>query len=465
MSDAENLSAKDFAASFKSFLENMAAQPGEEPVFLDRLQEHFGRDPRGLAIVQEAFDSHDHPNVHLAVEAWIAGAGRSAELLGISAERQFGGVGLASLISPGAMMSSPPAVGPVEHRNVPIANGEVLSCVQRGLFLVRDGDNRLALLLEGAAEDYSRRRLRLEVMALDKARAERLLGEVRAAMRKRNVYRGHVVSLGMDDYRQISVSFHRLPAIQRDTIILPDGLLERIERQTVRFGELSSALRSQGRHLKRGLLLYGPPGTGKTMTAMHLAGRMRDRTVLLLTGRGLGLVEESCGMARLLQPATVILEDVDLVAEERTRNKTCGPILFELLNAMDGLAEDADVVFLLTTNRPDLLEPALAARPGRIDMAVEVPLPDATCRRRLFDLYAAGLPLADVPVDTFVARTAGVSAAFLRELLRKAALFAADEASPKVGEKHLSEALHELAIAGGHLTRSLLGATRIDQSA
>ena len=82
-----------------------------------------------------------------------------------------------------------------------------------------------------------------------------------------------------------------------------------------------------------------------------------------------------------------MLEDVDLIAEERTRQGSgCTTLLFELLNQMDGLADDADILFVLTTNRPDLLEPALAARPGRIDQAIEVPLPDADCRRRLFEL-------------------------------------------------------------------------------
>jgi ATP-dependent 26S proteasome regulatory subunit len=65
------------------------------------------------------------------------------------------------------------------------------------------------------------------------------------------------------------------------------------------------------------------------------------------------------------------------------------PLLFELLNEMDGLAEDMDVLFLLTTNRTDVLEPALAARPGRIDQSVELPLPDATDRRRLIELSAS----------------------------------------------------------------------------
>src|SRR5207244_13357578 len=109
-----------------------------------------------------------------------------------------------------------------------------------------------------------------------------------------------------------------------------------------------------GRHLKRGLLVHGAPGTGKTLTAMYLAGEISGRTVLLLTGRGLGLIEQSCALARTLQPSIIILEDVDLVAEERTRREAgCAQaLLFDLLNQMDGFADDADVLFLLTTNRP-----------------------------------------------------------------------------------------------------------------
>jgi ATP-dependent 26S proteasome regulatory subunit len=257
----------------------------------------------------------------------------------------------------------------------------------------------------------------------------------------------------------VQVHFHRLPQIERDKIILPEGLLQRIERQTLGFARHSETLLRMGRHLKRGLLLHGAPGTGKTLTAMYLAAQMTGRTVLLLTGRGLGLIERSCTMARLLQPAIVILEDVDLVAEERTRSTaTCTALLFELLNQMDGLAEDADILFLLTTNRPDILEPALASRPGRIDQAIEVPLPDEGCRRRLFELYGRGLELRLARQDEFIARTKGASAAFIRELMRKAALFAADEsAGAVVQDRHIEEALRELVVDGGELTKSLLG--------
>jgi ATP-dependent 26S proteasome regulatory subunit len=140
------------------------------------------------------------------------------------------------------------------------------------------------------------------------------------------------------------------------------------------------------------LLLHGPPGVGKTLTAMYLATRMPDRTVVLLTVQGVGSLSASVDLATALQPAMVILEDVDLVAMERSFQPT-NAILFELLNAMDGLDEDHDVLFVLTTNRADVLEPALAARPGRIDQAVELPLPDASARRRLLELYGRGLDL------------------------------------------------------------------------
>ena len=127
------------------------------------------------------------------------------------------------------------------------------------------------------------------------------------------------------------------------------------------------------------------------------------------------------------------------------------PILFELLNAMDGLAEDQDVLFVLTTNRADLLEPALASRPGRVDQAVELPLPDADGRRRLVELYGEGLGLTLRDDAPLIEELDGTSPAFIRELLRRAALVAADETADgplRVGERHLHAALDELRRGG-----------------
>jgi ATP-dependent 26S proteasome regulatory subunit len=116
------------------------------------------------------------------------------------------------------------------------------------------------------------------------------------------------------------------------------------------------------------------------------------------------------------------------------------------------------VIFALTTNRPDLLEPALAARPGRVDQATEIPFPDAECRRRLISLYGEGLDLRLEDVGTIVARTDGTSASFIKELLRRATLLAAEEGGVLVvTDRHVFEALDELLVAGGTLTMRLLG--------
>lgn len=456
------INPEEFGASFKGFLDQMRAQktPDDAPFFVRTLSEHFGAEPSGLPIVSESFRPHEHPNVHLAVEAYAAGDGRRADVLGVGGGGFLRDKGLADLVAPTGSMSGAADRGPVQYGNVTLDGGRVLACLQRGLFLVRDGDARLALYVREEDKIGSRENIVVEVMAAGRHDAERVLRDLRAEMRARDVYRGRVISLRQEGYNDLRVQFHALPAVDRDAIILPEGLLERIERQTLGFARHSPRLLDAGRHLRRGLLLHGAPGTGKTLTIMYLAAAMPDRTTLLMTGRNLGLVGRTCAMARVLQPATVVLEDVDLIAEERTKGGAgCAtPLLFELLNEMDGLADDVDVLFLLTTNRPGLLEPALASRPGRVDQAIEIPLPDEECRRRLFDLYGRGLTLRVSDLGGFLQRTEGASGAFLRELLRRGALFAAEEGGDLVvADAHLDAALRDLIVEGGDLTRSLLG--------
>jgi len=178
-----------------------------------------------------------------------------------------------------------------------------------------------------------------------------------------------------------------------------------------------------------------------------------------------------------------VLEDVDLVAEDRSMGPRSSPVLFDLLDAMDGAAGDADLLFLLTTNRADLLEPALAARPGRVDVAVEIELPDAAARERLLALYGRGVPLALTPEDiaTAIERTEGTTASFLKELIRRSVLEslhdpqgpatgAAGDGTAQSGERgaaghgvptvtgaHLARALDDLLDSAQGVTRTLLG--------
>jgi SpoVK/Ycf46/Vps4 family AAA+-type ATPase len=136
-------------------------------------------------------------------------------------------------------------------------------------------------------------------------------------------------------------------------------------------------------------------------------------------------------------------------------------LLNKLLNEMDGLREDAEVIFILTTNRPDqLLEPALASRPGRIDQAIEFPLPDDIGRAKLARLYGQGLELDEDIVGTIVSRSKGVSAAFIKELMRRSAQFLLQAGRDKVlTVSAVDAALEEMVILGGSLNLKLLGAS------
>jgi ATP-dependent 26S proteasome regulatory subunit len=190
-------------------------------------------------------------------------------------------------------------------------------------------------------------------------------------------YRGKVLSLEMSDNYSGAVSgirVHRLKTVRREEVILPEKTLALLERNVTRFIEHRDKLHNMRLGIKKGLLFYGPPGTGKTHTIHYLASQMKDHTTLLITADQVALLDEYMQLARFLQPAMVVIEDVDLIARARTsmRNSCEESLLNRLLNEMDGLREDAKVMFVLTKNRPDQLEDALTSRPGRIDQAIEI---------------------------------------------------------------------------------------------
>lgn len=161
----------------------------------------------------------------------------------------------------------------------------------------------------------------------------------------------------------------------------------------------------------------------------------------------------------MLQPALVVLEDCDLVAESRDyRHGGENPLLFTVLNEIDGLTSEADVAFLMTTNRADLLEPALSQRPGRVDIAIEIPLPDKDGRRKLLELYGPNLVLADDDVAEVVDRTEGTTASFAKELVRRSVLVNAERGGDATTAADVRLALDELLSDRDALTRRLLGA-------
>jgi len=464
---SDDLPPERLASVFAEFVKQVAsaASRAGHP-FLDRIQEHLGADPAQLPVTLEQFDTFEQPNLQLAVDHYGGQDGNSVQLFGVSMEnKRFMAAGLSELVIRTDFIHHPPLLeGPVDYVNYHLANDEVLACVQFGLYLISTGHARLAVLVTGPSEmgDPRRQKLRLEVMAARPEAVPPYITEIRHLMDRFNVYRGHAVTLSPGIHigpgPQTLVQFQPIPKVQRNDVVLPAGLLEQMERHTISFSEHAGELLKAGRSLKRGLLLFGLPGTGKTLTVMYLISRMPDRTTLLTTGSGMGLIQTVAAMARKLAPSMVVLEDVDLVAQERTTpGFGARPVLFELLNEMDGLRDDEDVIFVLTTNRPDILEPALAARPGRIDLAIELPLPDSDGRRRLLDLYTHGLTLEGVDIPGLAARTEGATPAYIKELLRKAMLRGLDGGSGTVvRQADVDAALEELA-QGGRLAERILG--------
>ena len=443
-----------FGATFMEFMSLMsAAARGRESQLGERVRAHLGCDPRELPTTGADFVIPDRPNMQLALDAVIP----DSELLGfVSPHGGMMAVGLTDLLG-GHPMAGAIEPGPVQYTDVEVGDGRVVRCVSAGVFLAsRNGAPVVLVLSSTEGGPFGRSKLRLEGCSPQDGVVSALLGELRAAMREHNVYRGRVISLHGDMERSISVQFHALPEITRDAVVLPPGTLERIERHAIGVAQHAERLRSAGRQLKRGVLLHGPPGTGKTLSVNYLLGAMPGRTTVLLTGRGLGLIEPAVRIARDLVPATVVLEDVDLVAAERTMPGGDNGVLFELLNQMEGLDDDADLLFLLTTNRADLIEPALATRPGRVDLALEIPLPDDAARARLLRLYAGDIPLDDEAEQDLVARTGELSGAFIKELMRQASLRAALQARPATGADATST-LDELLEERSTLTRRLLG--------
>ncbi|MGE0056151.1 MAG: ATP-dependent Clp protease adaptor ClpS [Hyphomicrobium sp.] len=358
-------------------------------------------------------------------------------------------------------------ISAAQYQDVDIGEGEPIRCLTNGLWLNREDNMPYAVVLSFHRE-YGHEAGTCVEIAVPAGEegvnfVQRCFKALEAAINAARSYRGKVLSLDSEsDYRGRSkgVMVHRLPNVTRDAVILPEPTLRLLDRNVIRFIESRDALRRLGQSTRKGILLYGPPGTGKTHTIRYLAANLPGHTTLIITAAQMGLLSHYMTLARLLQPAMVVIEDVDLIA--RAREDMGGPceesLLNTLLNEMDGLKDNADILFILTTNRPEQLEGALAGRPGRIDQAIEVPLPDDIGREKLVLLYGGGLKLSDEVVAEAVKRTKGVSAAFIKELMRRTAQSSVmHDGSEAVSLEDLAEALNDMLFVGGRLNLRLLG--------
>lgn len=444
-----------------------APKPGEraERYLFQRLARHFEpQRPQDLAAVSRTYPLRQQADLQRALDELLGERRLPENFLGVHQPYRHEVLGFSKLLEQGR---SAVEGAPAQYEEVDIGRGETVSCLKNGLWLAQGDAGPYAVLLVQHQEYGSRGDLSIEVMAMPGEQGTelcaRLFDTLELRLSKGSCYRGRVLSL--DSQEQYSghaprIFVHELEPVAREDVILPEATLATVERNVLRFAEQRQALRSMGMSTQKGLLFHGSPGTGKTHCVRYLAGRLPEHTTLLITAEGAGLLPQYMALARLLQPALVVIEDADLIARDRDeRADACDEVMLNrLLNEMDGLRERADVFFVLTTNRPESLEPALANRPGRVDQAIAFPLPDLLLRQRLIALYAKALPVSLALSEELARRTDGASPAFIKELLRRMAQHHLERGTDSEVSRATAEAaLHEMLFSGGTLNARLLG--------
>lgn len=209
-----------------------------------------------------------------------------------------------------------------------------------------------------------------------------------------------------------------------------------------------------GAHIPKGILMVGPPGTGKTLLAKAVAGEANvpffsisgSDFVEMFVGTGASRVRDMFKTAQKSAPCIIFIDEIDAVGRQRGAGMGGGndereQTLNQLLVEMDGMTDNAGIVVIAATNRPDVLDPALL-RSGRFDRRVTVSLPDIKGREAILHVHARNKKLAsDVSLANLAKRTPGFSGADLANVLNEGAILAVRKNEAKVTMTDLDEAI------------------------
>ncbi|MDA2978254.1 MAG: ATP-dependent zinc metalloprotease FtsH [Actinomycetota bacterium] len=212
--------------------------------------------------------------------------------------------------------------------------------------------------------------------------------------------------------------------------------------------------RAMGAKIPKGVLLYGPPGTGKTLLARAVAGEAGvpffaisgSDFVEMFVGVGASRVRDLFDQAKQNAPSIVFIDEIDAVGRHRgaglggghdEREQTLNQLLVEL----DGFDVSSGVIVIASTNRPDILDPALL-RPGRFDRQIVVGLPDIKGREAILNVHSKGKPLSEsLDLAVLARQTAGFTGADLANLINEAAILSARAGDTEIGMAALEESV------------------------
>ncbi len=256
-SDSE---AREFAAAFRSFLEwvhSDAAGSRDRNEVAALVGDFLGEAALERSVVTRSLAMFEQVNLQTALDAWSGESGRTVDVHGISIPPHFGSISLQQLLTgdgmPPLRLSAPPLV------DLPNGPGSMLACLQLAVLLVTDANGRYVVMVRGPGEHD--RTLGLEIAGLSTEAAQAVHARLEELRSQLNVYRGHVLEVGLSPMGGVTLEFGDIPLTGRDDVVLTDAVLARAER--------------------------------------HALGSASE-------------------LARDLQPAAMVLEDVDLVAEDRS---------------------------------------------------------------------------------------------------------------------------------------------------
>ena len=229
-----------------------------------------------------------------------------------------------------------------------------------------------------------------------------------------------------------------------------------------------SKYRDIGAKMPKGILLVGPPGTGKTMLAKAVAGESEvpffsisgSEFVEMFVGMGAAKVRDLFKQAKEKAPCIVFIDEIDAIGKKRGGGALGGndereQTLNQLLTEMDGFEDNAGVIILAATNRPESLDPALT-RPGRFDRQVPVTLPDLQGRIAILKVHAAKIKTApSIDYDKVARMASGASGAELANIVNEAALRAVRDHRPYATQEDMEESI-EVVIAGYQKKHAIL---------
>lgn len=229
-----------------------------------------------------------------------------------------------------------------------------------------------------------------------------------------------------------------------------------------------SKYRDIGAKMPKGILLVGPPGTGKTMLAKAVAGESEvpffsisgSEFVEMFVGMGAAKVRDLFKQAKEKAPCIVFIDEIDAIGKKRGGGALGGndereQTLNQLLTEMDGFEDNAGVIILAATNRPESLDPALT-RPGRFDRQVPVTLPDLQGRVAILKVHAAKIKTApSIDYDKVARMASGASGAELANIVNEAALRAVRDHRSYATQEDMEESI-EVVIAGYQKKHAIL---------